>query len=349
MTDDDRPIDVELDAAAFDAMLATLARGHRILAPCVLAGKGRFSDTDAVRYGEVASLAEVEFARKSQASPKEAVFPPSQTLFHFTEESVQQPADDARGLLVFVRACDIHGFARLDQIFLGNGSVRDPFYEERRSKVKFVLMECAASMENCFCVSMGTHRSDDFAIALRRTESGVLAKIRDKDLLAALPAGARQANFELQVPQQDDAPVTLPDAGKLDRAVREQDFFNDPFWQEYAKRCIGCGRCNFSCVSCSCFSTHDVAYSDNPSAGERRRVWASCHVDRFTEMAGGHAVRTDYGSRMRYKTMHKIYDFRLRFGQPMCVGCGRCDDVCPEYIKFSACINKIARLLEERT
>lgn len=25
----------------------------------------------------------------------------------------------------------------------------------------------------------------------------------------------------------------------------------------------------------------------------------------------------------------------------MCVGCGRCDDVCPEYISYSNIINKV--------
>ena len=50
---------------------------------------------------------------------------------------------------------------------------------------------------------------------------------------------------------------------------------------------------------------------------------------------------------MRFKTMHKIYDFRKRFGYNMCVGCGRCDTVCPEYISFSNIINKVTAKVEE--
>jgi len=118
-------------------------------------------------------------------------------------------------------------------------------------------------------------------------------------------------------------------------------------WQEYASRCIGCGRCNMSCITCSCFTTQDIAYEENPKSGERRRVWAGCHVDKFTDMAGGHSFRKDYGSRMRFKTMHKIYDYNKRFGEHMCVGCGRCDDRCPEYISFSKCINKVNQILKE--
>jgi anaerobic sulfite reductase subunit A len=44
---------------------------------------------------------------------------------------------------------------------------------------------------------------------------------------------------------------------------------------------------------------------------------------------------------MRFKVLHKIHDYRKRTGYDMCVGCGRCDMVCPEYISFSACINKV--------
>ena len=44
---------------------------------------------------------------------------------------------------------------------------------------------------------------------------------------------------------------------------------------------------------------------------------------------------------MRFKVMHKIYDFNKRAGYHMCIGCGRCDDICPEYISFSKCVDNI--------
>ena len=31
----------------------------------------------------------------------------------------------------------------------------------------------------------------------------------------------------------------------------------------------------------------------------------------------------------------------------MCVGCGRCDDVCPEYISYSQIINKVSAAVKE--
>ena len=64
-------------------------------------------------------------------------------------------------------------------------------------------------------------------------------------------------------------------------------------------------------------------------------------------MAGGHSFRGNKGQRMSFKVMHKVYDYKKRFGYHMCVGCGRCDDICPEYISFSSCINKLADAMEE--
>lgn len=119
--------------------------------------------------------------------------------------------------------------------------------------------------------------------------------------------------------------------------------FTKEIWQEYGARCIGCGRCNFACPTCTCFTMQDIFYKDNPKAGERRRVWASCQVDGYTDMAGGHGFRQKQGDRMRFKVMHKIYDYEKRFGYPMCVGCGRCDDICPEYISYSNCVNRLAK------
>ena len=91
----------------------------------------------------------------------------------------------------------------------------------------------------------------------------------------------------------------------------------------------------------------DIFYTDNGKAGERRRVWASCHVDGYTDMAGGHAFRNDKGQRMRFKVLHKVNDYKRRFGTHMCIGCGRCDDVCPEYISFANCINKLNTLVND--
>ena len=118
-------------------------------------------------------------------------------------------------------------------------------------------------------------------------------------------------------------------------------------WDEYSERCIACGRCTFVCPTCTCNSMQDIYYSDNENVGERRRVWASCQVPGYTTMAGGHEFRKSNGEKMRFKIMHKVYDYKKRWGYHMCVGCGRCDDICPEYISVSGCINKLQDAMDE--
>ena len=120
-------------------------------------------------------------------------------------------------------------------------------------------------------------------------------------------------------------------------------------WKEYDSRCINCGRCNFVCPTCTCFTMQDLFYSENGKVGERRRVWASCMVDGFTDVAGGGSYRKKNGERMRFKVLHKVLDYKQRNGYHMCVGCGRCDDICPEYISFSGCINKLDNAMAEVT
>ena len=91
----------------------------------------------------------------------------------------------------------------------------------------------------------------------------------------------------------------------------------------------------------------DIFYTDNGKVGERRRVQASCMVDGFTDVAGGGSYRQKKGQRMRFKVLHKALDFKKRNGYQMCVGCGRCDDVCPEYISFSHCLNRLEEGMKE--
>jgi anaerobic sulfite reductase subunit A len=154
---------------------------------------------------------------------------------------------------------------------------------------------------------------------------------------------AADAKAEEVVPAyvtENEVRVTVPE--KVPNEI-----YKHGMWDEYTARCINCGRCNFVCPTCTCYTMQDVFYTDNGKVGERRRVGASCMVDGYTNVAGGGQYRRTNGERMRFKVLHKVYDFRKRFGYDMCVGCGRCDMVCPEYISFANCINKLNDAVNE--
>ncbi|MDF2501016.1 MAG: sulfite reductase, subunit [Anaerosporomusa subterranea] len=319
----------------FDQYLQHLKKDYRLFAPVVLKGKGTFTDTDSIRYQEFNSIDEICFDQKSSFSAKEVLLPITQTLFYFTEDNWSEPKVDDKKLLLFLRSCDIHAIRRLDDIYLRNG-FEDPYYKVLREKVRFCLMECEQGFENCFCVSMKTNTVEEYDMLARPQGKFVYVAVKNSELDFF---DGETIEIEPKFPQKNMIEVKLPPR-------LNQDIAGSPMWQEYSARCIGCGRCNFVCPTCSCFSMQDIFYKDNANAGERRRVWASCMVDGFTDMAGGHQFRKSQGDRMRFRVMHKVYDYEKRFGYHMCVGCGRCDDACPEYISFSNCLAKLGKAEE---
>ena len=320
----------------FNSVIEELSKKYLIYAPVLKVGEGRFTDTDVVRYDFVNEVADIELEKKSDYSFKEILTPLSQTLFFFTENDVKEANIDERETLVFLRSCDLNALKRLDQIYLKNGREEDYFYARIRDKVKFVLMGCEHSYEDCFCVDMGTNRADnlDFSFSVDYIDNKFKCQLKDENLSLVFANNALKE--EEVIPgfvTENDTKVKLPKDVPL-------SIFTSDMWDEYTERCIGCGRCNYVCPTCTCYTMQDVYYTDNGKVGERRRVNASCMVDGYTNIAGGGEYRK-HGDRMRFKTMHKIYDFRKRFGYNMCVGCGRCDTVCPEYISFSNIINKV--------
>jgi len=325
----------KIKVTGFNEILSKLRSSYRVLAPVNLEGKGVFSGTDLVTYGEIEGIEDVVFDRKTTYPAKEAVFPPAETLFYFTEEGFKEPQIDNKGLLIFARACDINAFKRLDAIYLGNGPYPDHYYRRLREKVKFVLMECNKGFNNCFCVSMGANKTGDYSLLVRPESDSVSCLVNDPGLESFFSGCTEKVDLEPQFVQENKVKVQVPE--NLDNSL-----FDHPLWEEYTSRCIGCGRCNLSCPTCTCFTMQDIFYRDNSRCGERRRVWASCMIDGFTEMAGGHGYRNKQGDRMRFKVMHKFSDFNKCFGFHMCVGCGRCDDVCPEYISLPGCVEKLS-------
>ena len=328
-----------LDTKDFNALLLKLGDEYDIYAPKRFKDKGRFSDQDMIRYDKVSTVEEIVWKEKSNFSPKDVVIPPTQTLFYFTEDEYREPAIDDRKILVFLRACDINAMRRCDTIYLKNGKEKDYYYKRLREKVVFVLMECNESFENCFCVSMKSNETDDFSMAVKFSDNGYLVSLKD-ELFTSNFNNCKEADYTPTFIAENKQKVIVPDVKEM-----PSEIYNHEMWREYDSRCIACGRCTTTCPTCTCHTTTDIYYDDNPKVGERRRTWSSCHINGFAKMAGGHDFRTRNGDRMRFKTLHKVYDYNKRFGEHMCVGCGRCDDNCPEYISFANTINKLTETL----
>ena len=330
----------KLSIENFNSALKELSKEYKIYAPKVLEGKGRFSDTDIVRYEEISKVEEIEFNKKSQFSYEEVLLPISQTLFFFTENEMKEADMEEKAPLIVLRSCDLNSLRRIDDIYLRNG-FEDPFYKKIREKAKFILIGCENSFENCFCVTMGTNTTEEYDMYLKVNGNEVTLDVKDDKLNEVV---SKYENTSVEVTPdfvtENEVKVNIPEN-------LTQDVMRSKMWDEYSERCIACGRCNFVCPTCTCFTMQDIFYKENEKSGERRRVWASCQVDGYTDMAGGHSFRNDKGQRMRFKALHKVYDYKKKWGYHMCVGCGRCDDICPEYISFSNCINKLEKAMDE--
>lgn len=319
-----------------DEIFVRLKQEYDIFAPRVFVGEGRFSDTDVIRYEKVDSLDEIEWNRRSDYSFKASLLAVNETLFYFTENETTVPSVREKKRLIFLRSCDLHAVKRLDSIYLNNGP-EDFYYKRLREKAIFVLMGCSETCNTGFCVSMGTNQTKEYDLYLKMEKEFMLADCKSEEIRHVFEeVGAAEQEVYPEFVTENKETVTLPQ--KL-----SEESFSNPLWEDYGSRCIGCGRCNFVCPTCTCFTTQDVLYRDNENVGERRRVWASCQVDGFTDIAGGNSFRKSQGERLRFKVMHKIYDFEKRFGYPMCVGCGRCDSACPEYISYANLVNQLAK------
>lgn len=324
----------------FDQMLQDLGKEYRLYGPTRYPNANPLSDTDLVTFGPISKGDDLELSVQSVYSPKELLFPVNQTMFYFTEDRILEAASDPSPLGIFLYPCDVNGIKRLDSIFLDNGPDQDPYYKRIRDKVRFFVLECTQGFENCFCVSMQANTTQDYDLFLRLGSGEVRAEVNNPEFEGVCANYGRQVELEPKFVQKNVKEVQVPDPEKLDNSI-----FDSDLWNEYSRRCIACGRCNLSCPTCSCFTVRDMLYEDNPKQGERRRFWTGCHLDGFDEVSGGIVFRPTKGDRMRYKTMHKILDFKKRFGVDMCVGCGRCDNVCPQYISFADCINSCTHLV----
>lgn len=67
----------------FSNLIQDLKEKYVLYGPKREKGKGRFSATDLITYGEIGCFEELELEEKSDFSAKEILFPPSQTILYF--------------------------------------------------------------------------------------------------------------------------------------------------------------------------------------------------------------------------------------------------------------------------
>lgn len=323
-------------------IIKELSKEYDIYAPKRFNKAGRYSDTDMIRYDIIEKAEDIVFDEKSDMPAKEVLSPITQTLFYFTEDEYRESKVNSKKILIFMRPCDINAMEHQNKIYLQNGGFKDLYYARLQEKVKIVMMECSKGWDTCFCVSMGSNKTDEYSVAVRNEDGYWLVDVKDDEFDCFK---TEEADFNVEFVEENELSVELPEI--KNKAVLTK-LKSHPMWNEFNSRCISCGACTIACATCTCFTTTDIAYNENPNVGERKRTSASCQIEGFTDMAGGHTFRPTAGDRMRYKVLHKFHDYKARFKDyHMCVGCGRCIDRCPEFISIVATVEKMNTAIKE--
>jgi len=273
--------------------------------------------------------------------------------FHIEEG----PEGSTKLAFIGVRSCDLHAIAVQDKVFL-NGKYSDPIYKARREDAFVVAVNCGQAGGTCFCVSMNTGPKATFGFDLALTEV-----LEDERHYFVMEVGTRLGAEVLdQVPHKAASAeekaaaerIVARTAGQMGRTMDTKDIkellyrnYENPRWEDVAKRCLTCGNCTMVCPTCFCTTVEDVTDLTGEHV-ERWRKLDSCFTMDFSYIHGG-SVRSSTRARYRQWMTHKLATWIDQFGTLGCVGCGRCIAWCPVAIDITEEAGAIRRIEKELT
>jgi formate hydrogenlyase subunit 6/NADH:ubiquinone oxidoreductase subunit I len=256
----------------------------------------------------------------------------------------EHEAPSPRHAFIGVRPCELAAILVQDRVFLG-GRFVDAAYRARRESAFLLAVACGSPAGTCFCASMGTGPGVGPGFDLALTE--VIGEGRH-DLVVEVGTergAAALASVPHRTAERSDLDasraVVASAAKRMGRSLDTDGLkqalyrrYEDPCWDEVAKRCLACANCTMVCPTCFCATVEDTTDLAG-TATERRRLWDSCFSQEFSYIHGG-SVRTSVGARYRQWITHKLATWHEQFGVSGCVGCGRCITWCPVGIDITA-------------
>ncbi|MBN2159144.1 MAG: 4Fe-4S dicluster domain-containing protein [Spirochaetes bacterium] len=336
-----------------------LQKEYRVYGPVVE------KETRQTMFTGVEDAAELDLNAPIPAMPpKHIVFPHFERIMSYTYDRAAKKADirpdfdDSRKALFGIRSCDLTGIICLDRFFLGQEFV-DEVYRNHRKNMFIVANTCTVPFKQCFCVCTDSGPSAREGFDLNLTDLGdqyLVEAGSEKGKKLAEKMGLAKADDSLAKRKEAiiDASVSKFDAIATDnkawisRVVNRvtTGLIDEKVWEYIGNQCIECGACSYVCPSCSCFNIVDPQTSEE--AADRMRTWDSCSYEGYSRMAGGHNPRKPVEDRRSKRFFCKLsYSQSKKYLRPGCVGCGRCQWVCPGDIGLPNVVTYIRRDIQQ--
>ena len=289
--------------------------------------------------GECHWLPLVEGARFHIGSGSRPLYSPKQ--FFFAEEEpvyafeggrfVQRSPEIAPRALIGVQACDLAAIAYMDRFFAA-----DAHYRARRTATLLVGVDCSAPCEHGFCHLMDAGpavREGQADLVLCHDGGAYLLLVGSDDGAEALD-GLTLEPADPGWPQRRDRSERQVRGGVEDcthvtagMVALDAGAIAAETWEALGVQCLACSGCTLSCPTCSCFAPRARRTAEG---AEHTRVWDSCLFEGFQREASGAHPAASPGMRVERYWFHKFgAPFRQQYGRATCVGCGRCEAVCP--------------------
>jgi len=289
-------------------------------------------------------------------SIKPLFFPRSSKVMKYTATSAGTEVSEAdedplavKRVILGVKHCDARALQVLDKVY--NWDYIDTDYQKRRENTVIISMRCDKAGSHCFCTSLDydVENLDALDVLVVNGSDGkiyIQARTgKGKDFLkdngsSQFAVGSQQPAGEEMKKQYDAFAgsfrlnmdyVTIN--GKLSK------IFDSPEFENISANCIGCNTCAFVCPTCHCFKISDEKIKDT---GLRYKSYDSCNNGYFTLMAGGHNPRPVKYRRWRQRALHKFVYYKERFGENLCVGCGKCTNACPVNISIFEVVKQVS-------
>ena len=335
-------------ADSFDQLMAALQRlasEYLIIAPTYEDGVAHYRPTNLMTNDQKKDIEALSLSNQPPlGSVKPYLFPDSEIYIEFAKQSggdmaVERPDAAVSQIIIGAKPCDVVSLGLIDNVFLEEPV--DGLYQEKRENTILIANQCQEMGPKCQCDSFGVKRNPEAADLLmsKDEDSGrIFLKTQSekgqKLAEALLKDDGVVAGNTFPEPA---SPVTEPMDGE--EIQKKMDaFFESPFWNELAMRCIGCATCTFYCPTCHCYDIRDFQRKEK---GVRYRTWDSCMFQDYTRMAGGHNPRPTRKDRVQNRFYHKLSYFVKNEGALGCVGCGRCADKCPVGISMDTVLKRI--------